>query len=267
VSRAVTEHPAYETVRPVTEHAAVLLARNPSPMTLEGTNTWLLRAPGAAETIVVDPGPADETHLAAVAAAAEPVATILLTHGHGDHSDGARRLHELSGAAVRALDPEHRLGEEGLGEGDVIDAAGLELRVWATPGHTSDSLSFLLDPGGGTQAAVLTGDTILGRGTTVVAHPDGNLADYLASLHRLAGLGDRTVLTGHGPECRSAVEVAATYLEHRAQRLEQIRAALDQLGPDASARAVVELVYADVDRAVWRAAEQSVRAQLAYLRS
>jgi glyoxylase-like metal-dependent hydrolase (beta-lactamase superfamily II) len=266
VTRPAPEHPAYEIVRPVTEHAAVLLARNPGPMTLEGTNTWLLRAPDADETVVVDPGPADEAHLAAVAAAAGPVATILLTHRHGDHSDGARRLHELTGAAVRALDPAQRLGDEGLGEGDVIDAAGLELRVWATPGHTSDSLSFLLDPGGDARAAVLTGDTILGRGTTVVAHPDGNLADYLASLRRLAELGERTVLTGHGPECHNAGEVAAAYLEHRAQRLEQIRAALDQLGPDASARAVVEVVYADVDRAVWPAAEQSVRAQLAYLR-
>jgi glyoxylase-like metal-dependent hydrolase (beta-lactamase superfamily II) len=267
VNPPALEHPAYETLRPVTAHAAVLLARNPSPMTLEGTNTWLLRAPGAAEAIVVDPGPDDEAHLAAVAASAGRVATILLTHGHGDHSDGARRLHELTGAAVRALDPAHRLGDEGLGEGDVIAEAGLELRVWATPGHTSDSLSFLLDPADGTPAAVLTGDTILGRGTTVVAHPDGSLADYLASLRRLAELGDRAVLTGHGPECRSAGEVAAAYLEHRVQRLEQVRAALDRLGPDASARSVVELVYADVDRAVWPAAEQSVRAQLAYLRA
>jgi glyoxylase-like metal-dependent hydrolase (beta-lactamase superfamily II) len=259
-------HPAYDTVRAVTAHAAVLLANNPSPMTLEGTNTWLLRAPGASEAVVVDPGPEDEAHLSAVAAAAGRVATILLTHGHRDHSDGARRLHELTGASVRALDPEHRLGAEGLGEGDVIAAASVELRVWATPGHTSDSRSFLLDPGDGTPAAVLTGDTILGRGTTVVAHPDGNLADYLTSLRRLAELGARMVLTGHGPECRSAGEVAAAYLAHRARRLEQICGALDQLGPDASARAIVELVYADVDRAVWPAAEQSVRAQLAYLR-
>jgi glyoxylase-like metal-dependent hydrolase (beta-lactamase superfamily II) len=266
VTEPALAHPAYETIRAVTAHAAVLLANNPSPMTLEGTNTWLLRAPGESQAVVVDPGPDDEAHLSAVAGAAGRVRTILLTHGHRDHSDGAHRLHELTGAPVRALDPAHRLGDEGLGEGDVIDGAGLELRVWATPGHTSDSLSFLLDPGDGTPAAVLTGDTILGRGTTVVAHPDGNLADYLASLHRLAELGERMVLTGHGPECRSAGDVAAAYLAHRAERLEQIRAALDQLGSDASARAIVELVYADVDRSLWWAAEQSVRAQLAYLR-
>jgi glyoxylase-like metal-dependent hydrolase (beta-lactamase superfamily II) len=258
--------PAYETVRAVTSLASVVLAANPSPMTLTGTNTWLLRAAGATDAVVVDPGPDDAVHLAAVAGAAGLVSTILLTHGHPDHSDGARRLHELTGAPVRALDPAHRLGDEGLGEGDVVAAAGIELRVWATPGHTSDSLSFLLDPRDGTAAAVLTGDTILGQGTTVVAYPDGDLAQYLASLRRLQELGDATVLTGHGPELPNAGHAAAAYLAHREERLNQVRAALAELGPDTSARAIVEQVYADVDRAVWWAAELSVRAQLAYLR-
>jgi glyoxylase-like metal-dependent hydrolase (beta-lactamase superfamily II) len=259
-------HPAYETLRQVLPHAAVVLANNPNPMTLEGTNTWLLRAPGEEAAIVVDPGPADEVHLTAVAAAAGRVATILLTHGHPDHSDGARRLHELTGAAVRALDPVHRLGDEGLVEGDVVAAAGVEVRVWATPGHSSDSLSFLLDPRDGTAAGVLTGDTILGRGTTVVAYPDGDLAAYLDSLRRLEQLGEATVLTGHGPELPGAGAAAAAYLAHREERLNQVRAALAELGPDAEPMAVVERVYADVDRAVWWAAELSVRAQLAYLR-
>jgi glyoxylase-like metal-dependent hydrolase (beta-lactamase superfamily II) len=257
--------PAYDVLRQVTPLAAVVLAANPSPMTLEGTNTWLLSAPGADQVVVVDPGPDDELHLAAVAAAAGQVATILLTHGHFDHSQGARRLHDLTGAPVRALDPAHRLGDEGLGEGDVITAGGVEVRVWATPGHSSDSLSFLLDPQDGTAAAVLTGDTILGRGTTVVAYPDGDLADYLDSLRRLRELGDATVLTGHGPELPRAGEAAANYLAHREQRLAQVRAALVELGPDADPRAVVELVYADVDRVLWPAAEMSVRAQLRYL--
>lgn len=258
-------HPAYEAPRQVTPHAAVVLAANPGPMTLDGTNTWLLRAPGASGAIVVDPGPADENHLAIVAREAGTVSTILLTHGHVDHSEGARRLHELTGAPVRALDPTFRLGDEGLVEGDVISAAGVEVRVWATPGHSSDSLSFLLDPRDGTAAAVLTGDTVLGRGTTVVAYPDGDLAEYLASLHRLQELGDATVLTGHGPELPRAGEAAAFYLAHREERLQQIRAALDDLGRDATPREIVELVYADVDQAVWWAAELSVRAQLAYL--
>ncbi len=257
---------SYEQFRKVTPHAGVVLAGNPGPMTLDGTNTWLLRAAGTSEAIVVDPGPDDATHLAAVAAAAGQVAVILLTHGHLDHSAGARRLHELTGAQVRALDPAQRLGSEGLAEGDVVAAAGVELRVWATPGHSSDSLSFLLDPVDGTAAAVLTGDTILGRGTAMVAYPDGDLGDYLASLRRLGELGPTTVLPGHGPELPRAGEVAAAYLAHRDQRLEQVRVALSALGEDATPRAVVERVYADVDPVLWPAAEQSVHAQLAFLR-
>jgi len=258
-------HPAYGQPRQVTPLAAVVLARNPSPMTLEGTNTWVLRTPGTQQAIVVDPGPDDEAHLRAVVDSAGQVVSILLTHGHFDHSEGARRLHDLTGAPVRSLDPAHRLGSEGLGEGDVVTAGDLEVRVWATPGHSSDSLSFLLDPRDGHAAAVLTGDTILGRGTTVVAYPDGDLADYLGSLRRLRSLGDATVLAGHGPELSRAGEAAETYLAHREQRLNQVRAVLAELGPDVAPRTVVERVYADVDQVLWPAAELSVQAQLKYL--
>jgi glyoxylase-like metal-dependent hydrolase (beta-lactamase superfamily II) len=257
--------PAYGTLRQVTPYAAVLLAGNPSPMTLEGTNTWLLRAPGERRCLVVDAGPDDEAHLAAVARAAGEVAAILLTHGHPDHSAGGRRLHELTGAPVRALDPAHRYGTEGLGDGDVVAAAGVEIRVLGTPGHTGDSLCFLA-AGPGAEPAVLTGDTVLGRGTTVVAYPDGRLADYLDSLRRLRELGALAVLPGHGPELTDLAAVADAYLVHREQRLDQIRTALAALGPDATARAVVERVYADVDPVLWWAAELSVRAQLDYLR-
>ncbi len=243
-------------LRPVTPTAAVLLAPNPGPMTLEGTNSWVLRAPGEPRCVVVDPGPLSEGHLAALAAAG-PVAVVLLTHGHADHSEGAARLAELTGAPVRALDPAHRLGEEGLGEGDVVAEAGLEIRVLETPGHTADSLCLVLDD------AVLTGDTVLGRGTTVVAHPDGVLGDYLRSLERLRELGGLTVLPGHGPELPAAGEAAERYLAHRRQRLEQVEAAV--AAGAATPRAVVEAVYADVDRVLWPAAELSVRAQLAHL--
>jgi len=253
-------HPLYGQLRPVTPYASVLLARNPSPMTLDGTNTWLLRAPGSGSCLVVDPGPDDPGHLHAVAEAAGEVTGILLTHGHLDHSAGAAALRALTRAPVRALDPAQRLGGEGLGEGDVVAAAGVEVLVLATPGHTADSLCFAVGD------AVLTGDTVLGRGTTVVAHPDGRLADYLDSLRRLQELGTRAVLPGHGPELPDLAAVTSAYLAHREERLEQVRAALDQLGPDAAAMDVVRVVYADVDPVLWPAAELSVRAQLEYLR-
>jgi glyoxylase-like metal-dependent hydrolase (beta-lactamase superfamily II) len=201
-----------------------------------------------------------------VQAAAGPVEQILLTHGHADHRAGAGALRELTGAPVRAADPSWCAGGEPLADGAAVAAGGLQLRVWTTPGHTADSLCFLLGPGDGAAAAVCTGDTILGRGTTVVADPDGNLADYLASLARLRDLGAVAALPGHGPELPSVGEVATAYLAHRRERLDQIRAALAALGRDASPQAVVAYVYADVDRVLWPAAEQSVRAQLAYLR-
>lgn len=259
--------PAYGRLRAVTPLASVLLEDNPSPMTLEGTNTWVLRAPGEEACVVVDPGDDDPAHQQDVAAHG-PVALVLLTHRHHDHAAGARRFAELTGAPVRALDPSLVLGSEALGDGDVVAVAGCELRVVATPGHTSDSLSFLLDGPGADVPAVLTGDTILGRGTTVIAHPDGALGPYLDSLRRLAALPDGTrVLPGHGPELPDAPAAAQQYLAHRTDRLEQVRAALDALGSQATARQVVERVYADVDRVLWPAAEASVRAQLAYLRS
>jgi glyoxylase-like metal-dependent hydrolase (beta-lactamase superfamily II) len=245
-------------MRKVTETAGVVLAPNPGPMTLDGTNTWVLRRPDHEGAVVVDPGPLLEEHLQEVAALGQ-VDVVLLTHGHYDHSEGAARFAELTGAPVRALDPAMRLGDEGLGEGDVVVGGGLEIRVLATPGHSSDSLSFQLPD------AVLTGDTILGRGTTVVAHPDGVLADYLESLRRLQEMGDRTVLPGHGPELQSAGDAAAMYLAHREMRLEQVRAAV--AAGAATPRAVVEVVYVDVDQVLWPAAELSVRAQLDYLRA
>ena len=253
-------HPLYEELRTVTQVASVLLARNPSPMTLEGTNTWVLRAPGVEDCVVIDPGEDDDEHLRQVAEQG-PVAIVLLTHRHHDHAGGARRFAELTGAPVRALDPSLVLGSEALGEGDVVAAAGVELRVAHTPGHTSDSLSFLFD------GAVLTGDTILGRGTTVIAHPDGALGPYLESLRRLADLAPGTaVLPGHGPELPDAPAAAAAYLAHRELRLDQVRGALVRLGPGATPRQVVEVVYADVDEALWPAADLSVAAQLEYLR-
>ncbi|MEW1902214.1 MULTISPECIES: MBL fold metallo-hydrolase [unclassified Streptomyces] len=253
---------------PATDRAVNVLAPNPSAMTLDGTNTWLLSEPGSDLAVVVDPGPLDEGHLRNVIDTAEKlgkrVALTLLTHGHPDHAEGAGRFAELTRTPVRALDPALRLGDEGLGEGDVVTVGGLELRVVATPGHTSDSLSFHLPA----DRAVLTGDTILGRGTTMVAHPDGRLGDYLDSLRRLRSLtvddGVHTVLPGHGPVLEDAQGAVEFYLAHRASRLAQVETAAEnglRTAPE-----VVAHVYADVDRSLWPAAELSVRAQLEYLR-
>jgi glyoxylase-like metal-dependent hydrolase (beta-lactamase superfamily II) len=260
----VTElaHPAYGIPRPVTPFASVLLENNPSAMTLDGTNTWLLRAPETTECAVVDPGTADRSHLARVAEAAGPVSVILITHQHGDHVGGAAWLAERTGAPVRAFDPGLCRDAAPLADGEVVAAAGLELTVRHTPGHTEDSVCFEIDTGA--SRAVLTGDTLLGRGTTVVS----DLGDYLASLRTLATAPPHTcLLPGHGPDLPDLAETAAVYLAHREERLDQVRAALRRLGPDATPRAVVELVYADVDRSLWGPAEWSVQAQLDYLRA
>lgn len=255
------EHPAYGLLRPVTETASVLLCDNPGRMTLDGTNTWVLRGRGSDEMVVIDPGPDDrDEHIERLAAVGR-ITLVLISHRHEDHTGGIDRLVDLTDAVVRSVGSGFQRGMGGsLADGEVIDAAGLRITVLATPGHTADSLSFLLDD------AVLTGDTVLGRGTTVIDKEDGALGDYLESLHRLRGLGHRRVLPGHGPDLEDLTAVADTYLAHRHDRLDQIRGALRDLGDDATARSVVEHVYTDVDEKLWDVAEWSVQAQLDYLR-
>ncbi|WP_328342211.1 MBL fold metallo-hydrolase [Micromonospora sp. NBC_00421] len=240
----------------------LLRAPNPGPMTLEGTNTWLLRAPGAEQAIVVDPGPADEGHLAAVAAYG-PVGLVLITHGHPDHTEGAPRLSELlGGAPVLAADPAHTVGGAPLtGAAEQLAGFGLAIDLVATPGHTADSVCFAVSYDA--ERVVLTGDTILGRGTTVVAHPDGHLGDYLASLGLLSAYPGIVALPGHGPALADCGAAADFYLAHRRARLDQVRAAVAEGAR--TAPEVVARVYADVDRSLWWAAESSVRAQLEYL--
>lgn len=244
--------------------AQFILAPNPGPMSLEGTNSYVLRTPGHPSAVVVDPGPAHEGHLQALAGSGG-VELVLATHRHADHTAGSARLHELTGAPVRAADPAHCHGGEPLLDGEVISAAGLEISVLATPGHTSDSLCFRL-AGDGPHGSVLTGDTILGRGTTMLDFPDGTLGDYLATLDRLEALGPATVLPAHGPVLPSLASIVRDYRQHRHERLGQIREALGRLGRDASIGEVADAVYSDVAPSVRRAAETSVAAQLHYLR-
>ena len=254
-------HPAYGALRPVTESASVLLCDNPGIMTLDGTNTWVLRGVGSDEMVIVDPGPDDDAHLERIAALGK-IPLVLISHKHDDHTGGIDKLVGMTGAVVRSVGSGFLRGLGGpLTDGEVIDAAGLQIKVMATPGHTADSLSFVVDD------AVLTADTVLGRGTTVIDNEDGSLRDYLESLRRLQGLGQRTVLPGHGPDLADLAAVTAMYLAHREERLDQVRGALQALGEEASARQVVEHVYTDVDQKLWDAAEKSVQAQLDYLRT
>lgn len=242
-----------------------MLAPNPGPMTLDGTNTWVLHVPGDRAAVVVDPGPLDEGHLQAVLRRVEGlgarVALTLVTHWHHDHTESLGRWAELVDAPIRG----GGYGET-LSDDERIQVGSLRIQALATPGHTADSMTFHLPDAD----VLLTGDTVLGRGTTVVAHPDGALGPYLTSLQRLHAVATQrptALAPAHGPAHADAAPVIAAYRQHRLERLEQVRAALAAGDADATdvAQAVVERVYADVPREVWPAAKASVRAQLEYL--
>lgn len=261
-------------------------ANNPGPMTLDGTNSYVLAAPGATGIVVVDPGPLLEEHLAELAHAGQ-VELILITHHHGDHTDGSARLHELTGAPVRAALPEFCHGAPVLYDGELIQAGGLALEVLATPGHTSDSLCFAAtvpqqsqEPGA---TVILTGDTILGSGSTVICHPDGRLGDYLNSLAALrqrgeyrtvdglpSGFGPVAALPGHGPVLADIAGAARAYEEHRASRIAEVRNAVELLAgqgiSEPTPAEVAKIVYGDVPENLQGAAQLSVAAQLVYLR-
>lgn len=266
---------------PVTRLTSVLRADNPGPMTLDGTRSYVLRAPGSATCVVVDPGPDDAAHLDALAAAG-PVELVLVTHRHADHTAGAPGLRERTGAPVRSADPDHCHGGDPLRGGETVRAAGLRIDVLATPGHTADSVCLVLADDGpvgvlaeGVPASVttvLTGDTVLGTGTTVLSAPDGSLGAYLASLDAIeavATAGPTAGLPGHGPVVVDLAARVRAYRGHRLDRLAQVRAALAALGlapgAERAVDQVVARVYADVDPSVLGAARQSVAAQLAFL--
>lgn len=239
----------------------LVLAPNPGPMTLDGTNTYVVGA-----GLVVDPGPVCEQHAARIGEHARPT-VIALTHRHLDHSESAAGLAARWGVPVRAADPALCVGADPLTDSTVLDLPGGTVTVIATPGHTDDSISLLVESPDAA-AVLLTGDTVLGRGTTVITQPDGDLGAYLDSLSRLEQAimahDVEAILPGHGPRVSEPAAAIAAYRAHRHLRLDQIRAALDR-GAE-SVDDVVDLVYLGLDPAVRPAAVQSVRAQLAYLR-
>ncbi|MCR2800162.1 MBL fold metallo-hydrolase [Microbacterium sp. zg-Y818] len=253
-----------------------VLAPNAGPMTLDGTNSLVIGARDATSVVVVDPGPDDDGHLQALQQFG-PVELILLTHHHHDHTESAPRFAALTGAPVRAFDPGLCIDGPPLTDGERIDAAGTVIEVVGTPGHTADSVSLHLphdapagDPEASATGSMLTGDTILGRGTTIIAAPDGSLGSYLATLERLRAYGRIPTLPAHGPMLPDLVAVCDAYTEHRRGRLQEVRDALTALGQSAATdadlvAAVTDAVYGGVDPAVRFAAEASVRAQLAYL--
>lgn len=246
-----------------------VLAPNPGPMTLSGTNTWVLGDPTLGPPVVVDPGPEDDEHLARVLqVAGGTAATVLLTHRHLDHGAGAAAFAARAGCGVRAVDPDWRVGGEGLADATLIEGAGVRVEVVATPGHTSDSVSLLVGPAAGGGTDLLTGDTVLRFGSTVITHPDGDLGAYLASLDRLLALvaerGVARLLPGHGPVVREPEAVLRHQRAHRLERLDQVRAAL-AAGAVTPAE-VLAAVYPDaVGTPLEAAATQSVRAQLDHL--
>ncbi|HEX9299356.1 MAG TPA: MBL fold metallo-hydrolase [Actinomycetota bacterium] len=232
-----------------------VLAPNPSIATLEGTNTWVV---GDDPTIVIDPGPAIDEHLAEVARAAKRVAHVLVTHDHEDHAAGAAAFARLVGADVVAW----RIPEVAkMHDGERFVAGGVELIALHTPGHSADHVVFS-EAGSG---ALFTGDAVLGRGTSFIDEPDGDLARYLTSLRKMLERRPRTIYPGHGPVVLDAEAKLRAYLEHRADREEQILTGL--AAGDRTVDALVQRIYADHPADVHELAARSVTAHLLKLES
>lgn len=209
-------------------------------MTLSGTNTYVIAAPDAKTAVVVDPGYAEGAaeHADAVTHALQgrSVELILITHHHLDHTGAIEVFTKRFDAPVRAVQQQWSEGAAALFPNEVIHAAGTQIRVLPTPGHTSDSVSFFLPddnaaphPGG----TVLTGDTILGEGTTMLDYPDGTLDAYLQSLDALSALEvagrQVAVLPAHGPTLDSVARTAQKYRDHRLERVDQLRDMIQDL--------------------------------------
>lgn len=227
-----------------------VLAPNPSVYTLEGTNTWVV---GDGPTIVIDPGPDDPTHHAEVLRAAGTVAMVLVTHDHEDHGEGAVAFAERAGAPVRAW---RMAGAAQIRDGFRTEVPGATLVTVHTPGHSADHVAFF-EP---TERALFTGDAVVGRGTSFIDPPDGDLTAYLTSLRTMLELHPRTIYPGHGPVVPDAPAKLHAYLAHRAEREEQVLAGL--AAGDRKVAELVERIYASYPPEVHALAARSVTAHL-----
>jgi glyoxylase-like metal-dependent hydrolase (beta-lactamase superfamily II) len=231
-----------------------ITAPNPGPFTLDGTQTYLL-----GETAVLDPGPDIESHLAKIREAMPRLATILITHRHGDHAPGAVPLKAATGARIIA--PHGVLDEvdQRVSGGELLSVEGTTLEVIATPGHTSEHVCYLTSEG-----ELFTGDTVLGSGTTAIFPPDGHMGDYLRSLRTLRARNPRRIYPAHGPIREDAAALIDEYLAHRLQREQQV---LDAIA--AGARSAAEMrarIYPELDPRLHGAAEIQIEAHLVKLR-
>jgi glyoxylase-like metal-dependent hydrolase (beta-lactamase superfamily II) len=228
-----------------------ILAPNPGPFTLEGTNTWVV---GADPSIVVNPGPDDPEHLAAIARAAAPIVAIVLTHHHEDHAMGAAGLALATGAPVIAADP--RGDERAVPASGVLEAGGVRLRVISAPGHTPDHV-VLFDEA---SRILFTGDAVLGRGTSVIDPPEGDLEQYLRSLGVMLELRPAVICPGHGPTIWDAEATLRGYIDHRSEREREVLHGLTR-GP-ATPEALVPEIYAEHPPELRPIAARSVLAHL-----
>jgi glyoxylase-like metal-dependent hydrolase (beta-lactamase superfamily II) len=226
-----------------------VVAPNPGPYTGPGTNTWLVEA--GPVTAVIDPGPDDAGHLDAIQRALKgsPVAVVLVTHAHPDHLPLAQRLATLHGVSVRRF-PE-------LADGDVVRAGNLNLTALHTPGHSADHLCFWMAGDG----ALFTGDLVLGRGSSMVTYPEGDVAAYLRSLDRVIALRPHILFPGHWEPVTDAVRKLEEYREHRLDREAQVRAALAR-GKGTARELTVRVYGKEVGEELLGAAEMTMRAHL-----
>jgi glyoxylase-like metal-dependent hydrolase (beta-lactamase superfamily II) len=238
-----------------------LRAGNASPMTLDGTNGYVVQV-GERRLVAIDPGPLDavqcEAFLSAAHDAAMTYAAILVTHGHPDHAPGAAALHAATGAPVFAHPHAMFPHNVTLGDGERLTFADTAFTVLHALGHARDHLVFVLED----ERALFTGDVVLGEGTVVVAPPGGDMRAYQTTLHRLRDeYGDAAAIYGgHGPERREVRDVLDFYIAHREQREQQIVDVL-QRGA-ATLPAIVHIVYREIDERLWPAAARQV---LAYM--